>query len=179
MLLNKIPVLDKGYVALIDSCNTTQVLRDIGAEFYNGEYPVDLEDIGYMTIVIKCPLFFQIYLSKFQLKIIDANVHNQQQEAYIPNPGEIGCPERLDSEAISDDIFRTTSALLINPKAYQADGADRFISQVITPINIYTTLIVSGPYKEWCKLLCLPKHAPRPIMQYIEAIEQIITAEWK
>jgi len=179
MLLNKIPVLDKGYVALIDSCNTTQKLRDIGAEFYFGEYPVELEEIGYMTLVIKCPLFFQIYLSKFQLKVIDANNPNQEHDAYIPNPGEVGCPERLDNEAISDDISRTTDALLINPKAYQLDGADRFIAQVITPINIYTTIIVSGSYSEWCKLIRLPKHAPKPIYQYVQAIEQIIIAEWK
>jgi hypothetical protein len=170
MLLNKIPVLDKGYVALIDSCNTTQKLRDIGTEFYSGEYPVELEEIGYLTLVIKCPLFFQLYLSKFNLSIIDANNPNQEHEAYIPNPGEIGCRERLDSEAISDDI---------NPLAYQADGADRFISQVITPINVYTTLIVSGKYNDWCKLLNVRKNGPKPILEYIKAIEQIITAEWK
>lgn len=180
MLLNKIPVLDKGYVALIDSCNTVKKLRDIGAEFYGGEYPVELESIGYMTLAVKCPLFFQIYLSKFELKIIDANDRNKPQEAYIPNPGEIGAPERLDNEAISDDIGRTTEALLINPRAYQADGADRFISQVITPVNVYTTLIVSGTYDKWSRLLVsTPKHAPRPILQYIDAIEQIITAEWR
>jgi hypothetical protein len=179
MLLNKIPVLDKGFVALIDSCNTTQKLRDIGAEFYFGEYPVELEETGYMTLAIKCPLFFQIYLSKFQLRIIDANNQHKEHEAYIPNSGEIGCPERLDSEAISDDIFRTTNALLINPAAYRSDGADRFIAQVITPINVYTTIIVSGSYSEWCKLLRLPKQGPRPIFEYVYAIEQIITAEWK
>lgn len=179
MLLNKLPVLDKGYVALVDSCNTTQKLRDLGQEFYSGEYPVELEEIGYLTLVVKCPLFFQLYLSKFDLKIIDANDRSKALEAYIPNPSEVACPNRLDSEAISDDIERTTAALLINPKAYQADGADRFVSQVITPLNVYTTLIVSGTYNEWCKLLRTPKHSPKPILEYISIIEQIITAEWK
>ena len=134
MLLNKIPVLDKGYVALLDSCNTTSKLREIGAEFYGGEYPTSLEELGSMTVAIKCPLFFQLYLSKFNLKVIDGN-NSTPLEAYIPNPGEVGAPERLDAEAISDDISRTTDALLINPKAYQADGCDRFISQLTTPIN--------------------------------------------
>ena len=112
MLLSKIPVLDKGYVALIDSCNTTSKLREIGTEFFGGEYPTSLEDLGSMTVVIRCPLFFLMHLSKFNLKVIDAN-NSGALEAYLPNPGEVGAPERLDAEAIADDIARTTDALLI------------------------------------------------------------------
>lgn len=178
MLLNKIPVLDQGYVALLDSLVTTQKMRDIGAEFFGGEYPTSLEDLGVMTIAIKCPLFFQLYLSKFNLKVIDANALSTTTEAYRPNPGEIGAPDRLDSEAIADDIARTTDALLINPKAYQADGADRFVSQLNTPINIYTTLIVQGSYAEWCKL-AYQTRVPGPIEAFTTALQQIITAEWK
>lgn len=178
MLLNKIPVLDKGYVALIDSCNTTTKLREIGAEFYGGEYPTSLEELGSMTLAIKCPLFFLIHLSKFTLKVIDANNNTGKLEAYVPNAGEVGASERLDAEAISDDISRTTDALLINPKAYQADGCDRFISQLTTPINVYTTIIVAGSYSEWCKLAFAEK-LPGPIKAYTTAIGQIITAEWK
>ena len=177
MLLNKIPVLDKGFVALIDSCNTTSKLREIGAEVYGGEYPIALEELGHMTLLIKCPLFFQIFLSKFNLKVIDAN-NSGTVEAYKPNPGEIRAPERLDSEAIADDISRTTDALLINPRAYQADGCDRFVSQLTTPINIYTTLIISGSYSEWCKLAFQEK-LPGPVKAFASVIEQVITAEWK
>lgn len=176
MLLSKIPVLDKGYIALIDSCNTTSKLRDMGTEFFGGEYPISLEELGSMTVAIKCPLFFQIYLSKFNLKVIDANFG--KVEAYLPNAGEIGTPERLDAEAIADDISRTTDALLINPKSYQADGADRFVSQLTTPINVYTTLIVSGSYSEWCKLAYAEK-LPRPIEAFSIILQQIITSEWK
>lgn len=177
MLLNKIPCLDKGYVALIDSMVTTQKMRDIGAEFFGGEYPTSIEDLGQMTVAIKCPLFFQLYLSKFNLKVIDANTTGKL-DAYIPNPGEVGAPERLDNEAIADDISRTTDALIINPKSYQADGADRFVSQLTTPINVYTTLIVSGSYNEWCKLAFQEK-LPGPIKAFATAIGQIITVEWK
>lgn len=177
MLLNKISCLDKGYVALIDSCNTTSKLREIGKEFYGGEYPTSLESLGHLTIAIKCPLFVQLALSKYDFKVIDAN-NSSTLEAYIPNAGEIGTKERLDNEAIVDDISRTTDALLINHKAYQADGADRFVSQLTTPINVYTTLIVSGSYDEWCKLAFQEK-LPRAITTYTIAIAQIIEAEWK
>jgi hypothetical protein len=176
MLLNKIPVLDKGYVALLDSSMTTQTMRDIGTELYGGEYPIALEELGTMTVAIKCPLFVQLFLSKYDLKVLNANSGNL--EAYLPHPGDIGAPERLDSEAIADDISRTTDALLINPKSYQADGCDRFMSQLTTPINVYTTLIVSGSYSEWCKL-AYEKKLPGPVEAYCIALGQIITAEWK
>lgn len=176
MLLNKIPALDKGYVALLDSCNTTSKLREIGAEFYGGEYPTSLEELGSMTVAIKCPLFFQLYLSKFNLKVINAN--SGPLEVFRPNAGEIRASDVVTSEAIADDLSRTADALLINPKAYQADGCETFVSQVNTPISLYTTLIVSGNYSEWCKI-AFATAVPGPIKAYTSAIEQIITAEWK
>lgn len=178
MLLNKIPVLDSGYVALIESHLTTSKLRQIGEEFYGGEYPTSLEELGTMTVVMKCPLFVQLYLSKFNLKVIDANALARSTEAYRPNAGEIGAKERLDSEAIADDISRTTDALLINPKSYQADGCDRFLSQVTTPINVYTSIIVQGSYGEWTRLAYQSK-LPGPVEAFCIAIQQIITVEWK
>ena len=178
MLLSKIPVLDKGYVALIDSCNTTSKLREIGAEYFGGEYPTSLESLGSMTVAMKCPLFFLMHLSKFNLKVIDANPTTGKLDAYLPNAGEVGAPERLDSEAIADDISRTTDALIVNPRSYQADGADRFVSQLTTPINVYTTIIVAGSYSEWCSLAFAEK-LPGPIKAYTTAIEQILTTEWK
>lgn len=177
MLLNKIPVLDKGYIALVDSCNTTCKLREIGAEVYGGEYPVALEELGSMTVLIKCPLFVQLALSKFNFRIVDAN-GSRPLEAYVPNAGEIGAPERLDAEAIADDISRTTDALLINPLAYQRDGCDRFVSQLVSPISMYTTIIVSGSYSEWCKF-SYQQNLPRAIAAYMNGLAQIIETEWK
>lgn len=177
MLLNKIPVLDKGYVALLDSCMTTSKLREIGTEVYGGEYPTSIEELGHMTILIKCPLFVQLALSKCNFRIIDAN-NSSTLEAYIPHAGDVGAPERLDAEAIADDISRTTDALLINPRAYQADGCDRFVSQLTTPISTYTTIIVAGSYSEWCKF-SYKENLPGAIAAYGRSIAQIIEAEWK
>lgn len=179
MLLNKIPVLDKGYVALISSCNTTQVLRDIDQEFFFGKYPTVLEELGSMTVVMKCPLFVQLNLSKFNFRIINAEAEsNPTIEAFLPNAGQIGARERSACDSISDDIARTTDALLINPVAYRQDGCDRFISQLLTPINIFTTIIVQGSYKEWCSWAYV-QQVPGPIKAYTMAIQQIVDAEWK
>jgi len=177
LLLNKIPVLDKGYVALIDSCNTTAKLREMGQEFFGGEYPTSLEDLGSLTVAIKCPLFVQLNLSKFNLKVINAK-SNDQPDVYLPTGPEFACKERTIGEDIAADVARTTASLLHNPKAYQADGAERFLSQICIPVNVYTTLIVQGSYKEWCDFINQPI-LPKPIAAYTQAIQQIITAEWK
>jgi hypothetical protein len=181
VLLNKIPCLDKGYVALIDSCNTTQKLRDIGEEFFFGTYPTSLEEFGSMTVVMKCPLFIQLNLSKYNFRVINAlSTAESDIEVYRPNAGEIMSKERSTSETIAADISRTADALIINPTAYMADGCDRFISQLLTPINTYTTLIVQGSYSEWCKFAYQrPSPLPKPIEAYTIVLQQIITAEWK
>lgn len=177
MLLSKIPVLDNGYVALLETSLSDNSILKIGEEYCQGQSPHHLRNLSTATLLIKCPLFVQLTLSKFNLKM--QTINSFTIEAYKPDATEIGCPERLDSAAISDDISRTTDALLINPKAYQADGANYFISQVITPINVYTTLIIQGSYNDWRRFISQEENIPQPILAYINAIKQIIEAEWR
>ena len=125
-------------------------------------------------MIIRCPVWFQLRLSLSSLTIVGAP--NTPMEAYLPNTGEIGTKDKSTNDAISEDISRTTAALLMNPKAYKADGADNFISQVMTPMNVYTTLLVSGTLAEWRELI---GHAgPAPMEAYLIAIRQIINVEW-
>jgi hypothetical protein len=126
--------------------------------------------------VIKCPLFVQLNLSTHSFTIVSTNVTDV--EAYIPNVGEIGASDLETSRNISANMKMTTDALLINPKAFQEDGCDRFISQVLTPLNTYTTLIVHGSYNEW-KKFCNQQRVPNPTKSYIKAITQIMNSEWR
>jgi len=176
MLLNKLPCLDKGYVAYLDSsCDSTK-LRDVALEFFKKSDGRFLSDISTLTLVIKCPLFVQLNLSQFNLKIITTSTTDI--EAYTPSVGEIGSPDHGTNKLISEDIERTTAALLINPKAYQADGCDRFVSQVLTPISTYTTLIVHGPYNEW-KKFAAQGSMPHGMISYATSVQQILNMEWK
>jgi hypothetical protein len=97
---------------------------------------------------------------------------------YLPNVGEIGSPDSQTNKEISESITATSNALMHNPKAYQEDGANRFISQVLTPINTYTTILVSGSYNDW-KRFCNQQGVPMPIKAYIKVITQIMNAEWR
>lgn len=176
MLLNRLPVLDDGYVALISSAVPHVVYRDVTDEFFGAKESLSLRKVCYATLVFKAPIFFHLYLSQHRLTLISTKENSSA--AYIPNPGEIGCSEHTTSKDIADDISHTTAALLINPAAYQSDGADRFISQIIMPISTYSTFIVGGTLEEWIKFY-QTKGAPAPIRAYAKAVEQIIKAEWK
>lgn len=181
MLLNKIPVLDQGYVALISSAMSHKVYSDTVDEFFGAVDNVSLHRLSFATLVFKAPLFVQMHLGQHGVKIVHARPANQSSDslgAYLPNHGEIAGPDLESNRAIADDIERTTAALLINPASYRADGADRFISQIILPISTYTTFLVGATLEDWQKFYRM-KSVPTPIRSYADAVEQIIKAEWK
>lgn len=176
MLLNKIPCLDKGFVAFVSSSNNSDRLKALALEFFQTTDHTNLTHIANLTLVIKCPLFVQLNLSKFNFNIVTANA--KDVEAFCPNAGEIGGTDHETNRLIADDMMRTSEALLINPKAYQTDGCDRFVSQILMPISTYTTLIVHGTYNEW-KRFCAQNAAPQPLVSYTTAIKQVLDMEWK
>ncbi len=176
MLLNRLPCLDKGYVALISSSCTSDKLNEVVMEFFKKDNALFLREISTLTLAIKCPLFVQLNLSTHGFKIISTPV--VEVETYCPNVGEIGSPELETSRGIAENIQATSAALGINPKAYEEDGCDRFISQILTPINTYTTLIVHGSYNEW-KRFCNQPKVPAPMKSYVKAVTQIMNAEWR
>lgn len=180
ILLNKIPVLDKGFVAKFDTnCDGTK-LNELSVEFFkrlDGKFLA--EQMSSLTLIMKCPLFVQLNLSTFGLRITSLpNVGTEVLEVYLPNVGEIGAPTLEVNQDIADDIVRTSSALLMNHKAYQTDGCNRFVSQILTPINTYTTLVVSGMYNDWSRYIA-QSNAPAGIAAYVDAVSQIMKAEWR
>jgi hypothetical protein len=177
MLLNKIPCLDKGFVAYVNSANNSKQLVELALEFFRTTDTANLRHMANLTLVIKCPLFVQLNLSKFDLSMVASPLY-AEPEAYVPNAGEIGGQDRATNELIADDIGRTSEALLINPKAYQSDGCDRFVSQILSPVSTYTTLIVHGTHAEFRKFVTQPG-MPSPIKSYADAVQQIIDMEWR
>jgi hypothetical protein len=176
MLLNKIPVLDKGFVAELDCSMPVVKLNDIAVEYFKKLDGKFLADMSSLTLLVKCPLFVQLNLSLFNLKV--TSLPSSELEVYLPNAGEVGSTTLQLNNAIAADMQRTSEALLLNSKAYQADGCDRFISQILTPINTYTTIVVYGMYNDWCRFVA-QNNAPTCIASYMDAVSQILKAEWR
>lgn len=175
-MLNKIPCLDKGFVAYVDSTVSTRIARELEAELFIGQEFPALRRLATLTLAIKSPIFVEKVMRQMRFDVVSVP-QSGELEAYLPNPGEIGAPDLETSRAIADDIARTTAALLINPKAYQSDGCDRFISQLITPINVYTTILATGTYSEWSKFVEMPS-LPEAVKHYQRAVQQVLQAEW-
>ena len=55
MKLNKISVLDKGFVSLVSTSNDEKMLKVIQEEYYKSNVYRELKDIGTATFIIKCP----------------------------------------------------------------------------------------------------------------------------
>src|ERR1019366_4643302 len=98
------------YVALIDSMNGTHHFQDL-RDTFRGVPIARLEKLTNATLIFRCPTWVQLRLSLFPLTIVGAS--SSPLEAYIPNAGEIGSPDRKTNEVISDDIQRTTAAMMI------------------------------------------------------------------
>jgi hypothetical protein len=178
-MLNRLFVLDKGFVALVQSQLDSKLIAEVRDELFGADVACDKmlrERLSRVTVAIKCPLFVARSFAQYDLDIVHAP--QSKIEAFEPSPGDIGSGDHSTDVAIADDIKRTTAALIINPKAYQSDGCDRFISQLITPISVYTTILVSGPYSEWDRY-CSTEGMPQLLAAYQNAIKQILKNEWK
>lgn len=176
MELNKINTLDKGFVALIDKSCDHKIISDIQNELFGAHINKELIKIASATMLIKCPLFVQINLSRFGMKIINT-AQSGDVEAYVPDISEIKGDTLEDRNRIKEYIEQTTEALLLNNKSMKMDGADEFTSQVVVPISTYNTIIVSGGLEQWLEYL-RQTSLPSSVEVYRKVTEDILKADW-
>jgi hypothetical protein len=175
-LLNKTPVLDKGWVAFYSSSLSQEDFGEVLKGCFRGIVDNRITDLTYVLLSIKCPLFVQLTFSEYQLAAISERVGGKP-EAYIPDIAAIGSPSLETNQLIQADMEQTTEALLLNPSSYQQDNCDLFISQVISPISIYNTLIVGGSLTSFTRYV-EQKSLPKPIEAYRKAIEDCLHGEY-
>lgn len=175
--LNKINVLDHGYVALVSVSCDGQTLKGLYDDFFRTKINRELWHLASMTLLVKCPLFQQLHFSKLDLRIIQMPT-SEELETYVPDVSEIKSGNTEDDRNMAAYLKTTSESLLIAPKGLQEDKCDKFVSQVITPISVYNTLLVHGSLNEWLKYIKQRK-LPTQLESYREVIEGIMTAEWK
>lgn len=175
-MLNEIPALDKGYVALLSCSMSGSSFLSLKKDFFRDKLDSRLLDIPVIHLKIKCPLFVQLTFAEYSLKYITSRTQGRP-EAYIPTVADVKAVDLEASEAISQDIESTTNALLINPRAYQMEGCDLFISQVISPISVYNVIVVSGTLSQWLSYIS-QTNLPAPIEAYRARIEEAVMSEF-
>jgi hypothetical protein len=172
--INKIPVLDKGYVGIFSLSVGNDELNELVVSF-NLRQPDDYLCLPHVHMAVKCPLFVQLWMGRYQLHMVTKP--GKVKEAYYPDESEVKAKTLEVSKEIAGDIKATTEALLINPKAYTYDGCDSHVAQIITPINVYNELMVSGSLLQWLPIM-RAKNLPKPIEAYSKAIKNVLEAEW-
>jgi hypothetical protein len=175
-LLSETPVLDKGYVAQYGCAPTGKEVIDLSREFFRSKFDSRILSHTNILLKIKCPLFVQLTFAEHGLFNF-AQRSSNAPEAYIPNVADVNAMNLEASEAIQADIEQTTAALLLNPKAYQTEQCDMFVSQVISPVSVYNVLIVSGNLNQW-KSYISQQGLPTPIEAFRKAIESVVSAEY-
>lgn len=175
MLLNKTNVLDKGFVALIDSNGNGKLLQSLQDEYFKTKTNIKLLDIASATVVIKCPLFVQLNLSQYGFNLV--STPSVDVEAYIPDVAAVSGETADDRQRMSTYIKSTTEALILNQKGMPMDGADEFTAQLLTPISTYNELIVHGSLRQWVNYLN-QTNLPNPLKTYQSALITILSVEW-
>lgn len=176
MLLNKLNVGGIGFVALLESSGNGRLLQDIQDEYFKTKVNIRLLELSNAVLVIKCPLFVQMNLSQHGLNVI--STPTSEVEAYVPDLSEITGNSIEDRVAIEEYLKITTEALLLNQKGLPMDGADKFLSQILTPISVYSELIVSGNIRQWINFVS-QKSLPAQVESYRLKVEEIMMNEWK
>ena len=173
------PVVDKGYVKLMAATFTHNNLRNLNANFFKDpKYGLhnQLLDIPTVSIEVKSPIFVQLTFGNQGLQTVIKNTASEP-EVFTPCLTDIKAESLEASKAILADLKNTSGALLMNPKAYQYEKCDPFISQVNTPIAVYNTYMVSGTLRQWIRYITQVQY-PAPIGVYRDAILEIIKAEY-
>lgn len=162
--------IDKGFVRLAGTNINSSDMEQLSLEPGNW-----ILDSSHTSFIIKCPLFVQLSLSQYNLSM--HSLKTTKVDAFTPDASYIGTGNNESDRLIADDMHRTTEALLINPSAYQHDKCERFISQILTPISVYNTLVATGSLRSWLKFVN-QSGLPKPIEMFAQAIIAELKSEW-
>lgn len=176
MLLNKEPVLDKGFVAPLEFSGGSRILQDLQDHYFRTKTNLKLLKLTKATLVIKCPLFVQLNLAQYGFDIVVTP--SDDVEAYIPDVSMISGDSIQDKQNIADYMKATTEALLLNQKGMPMDGSSNFTAQLLTPITVYNEIIVSGNLELWLEYL-KQKNLPKEMELYRCSIKSTLEAEWR
>jgi hypothetical protein len=174
--MNKLPILDKGYVALFSRSMSNNEFIDARTRLFKGRNDIRLIDCVQVHVSAYTPLFIKLSLIPSNITCFDYP-SRREPDAYIPTVAEINSSKSLEhNERISEDIRQTTQALLLNPKAYTMDGCDSYVAQTITPISVYSEYLATASLSTWISYINRDYNSL--VKPFAEAVRDILLAEW-
>lgn len=181
MVFNEIPVLDKGFVAYVSSNMDSKILGKLSQHYFKGKVNPELFELASVTITMRCPIFVNLFLQRFNFKIISVNPAHRSEddiETYVPDQSSIKTKDCTEYEEIHKHMGYMAENLLVTHKGYLADKCDHFISQVNLPIGTYNEIIVHGSLAQWINFLNA-KNLPIPLESYRKTCFDILKADFR
>lgn len=180
MVFNKLPVLDKGFVAFVASGMDDKTLAKLFQHYNKGNINPEFIRMATVTLVFKCPLFVNMFLYRFGLNIVGVEPadSNKEIEFFTPDEGQIRTTEGMDATEIRKHMEYMTGVLKVTQAGYVKDGCDHFVSQVNLPISVYNEVVVSGTLDQWIRFF-RSKNLPSPIESYRQTSYNIVKADFR
>lgn len=176
-LLDKIPLLDHGYVRLQNASPSHSNLEEIRKRAYKGTMVAHHFDLPYVHVEICCPYAILLTLVSSGLTALPYQDMNREL-AFLPDAGNIRSGTLADDMAISDHIKTTVESTMLNQQAYAKDNCDRAIATLTTPLAAYWEGVIHGKLSSFLRFT-ESKHQPRIIQVYQEGVRNSISLEYK
>ena len=170
------PVLDKGWVAVLEFSGGGRMLQDLQDKYFKTKTNIKLLKLASATLIMKLPLFVQLNLQKYGLDVI--TTPSNDIEAYTPDVSMIDGDKLEDRENMANYIKATTEALILNSQGIPMDGGSDFTAQLLMPITVYNEIIVSGKLEQWINYLN-QKNLPKEMELYRSQINGSLESEWR
>lgn len=174
--LNRLPVLDHGYVSLISCSPTYSEHKSIMSSLFRNRLSMQSVDMVYVHLHIKCPYFILIPMVSSGIRCVSSA--NQAGDAFCPTIEYVSSGSSSNDRDISESMKMTIESLMINQKAYIHDGCNAFIASVTTPVAAYWEGVMYASLTEWCRFI-LAKDLHSVVKQYQKTIHDSISTEYK
>lgn len=174
--LNKLPVLDKGYVAMMSCSPSYQEHVRMMSSFFRNRLTQNLIDVTYVHLEVKCPYFILIPMISSNIKVISSV--NQATDAFVPTVEHISSGSLDNDRDISESMSITIDSLMLNQKAYVHDGCNALVASLTTPVAAYWDGVMYASMSEWARFM-FAKGLHPIVKQYQTAIYNAISTEYK
>ncbi len=176
-MIYEIPVLDKGFVRLLESrfsFKHIQELKEKHGVFFN-QISLNLSGAGGMTLAIKAPIFILSTLAKFGLVNVGSIVEPKLEFMKIQFDDLVDTP-LVSRQMIIDEMSANSLSSIKTPEKFQSSGCDSLTSQIGLPISTYATIVITGSFRQWIGFVEYDSESVFS-KKYQSAVKDILRAE--
>jgi hypothetical protein len=159
-----------GYMQMIGCNHDADMLKTISDEIgYSNALKLTI-----VSLKLRAPLFVRIGVSNYTLDTSD--VPKSTGKTFVPDVSMISSGNNVLDREIAEHIRHMSETATINVRDFQRDGCDRFVAQLVTPINTYVDFYATMTLDRLIKFSKLK--LPVPMQRYVEAAADIVCVTW-